>query len=74
MFKSIFLVRDSSGDTSTTIQSSLSAVDSMNGNSSAPSSFVLIEAGLDTGYDTKPVGSADQSATASQTINLLEAE
>ena len=55
----VFLVRDSSGDTSTTIQSSLSAVDNMNGNSSAPSSFILIEAGLDTGYDTKPVGSAD---------------
>ena len=68
----VFLLRDTSGDSTATIASRIGTNLSMPGNSSAPSNYILIEGGLDTGFTTTPIGTlaAHLAMTPSMGINL----
>jgi hypothetical protein len=72
-YSGIFYVRDTSGDGSATIVDRLgSTVDSTDGTINPSSPFVLFETGLDTGYDSTPVGTSANRTSFLVANNLVD--
>ena len=70
----VFLLRDTSGDSTATIASRIGTNLSMPGNSSAPSNYILIEGGLDTGFTTTPIGTSGNRQTYLVNEGLVDRE
>mgnify|MGYP003112868791 CR=1 FL=1 len=72
----VFLLRDTSGDTTDTIAGKISAdsLTSMPGASTSPTNYLLIEGGLDTGFTTTPVGTLGNRQTYLVNEGLVDRE